>query len=332
MADLRLTCLGDFQAVVAGAPLVAFPTDKVRALLVYLAVEPREHQRSELAQFFWPGYSDTSARNSLRQALYQLRQLQPDPSADAPWFLLTRQTVQFNPAAAVSVDVTTFANLLAECATHPHPQRNACQPCQARLQQAVNLYQGDFLASFTVADSDPFEEWRRIIQEQLHIQMFDALTRLADAAETAGESAAALQVTQRQLLLEPWREATHRRIMHLLAQRGQRAAALAQYQRCRQVLAEAWGVEPDAETSALYEEIQRGDFDRVTSDRVTNDRVAERAARASTAGRAVTLSPPQPVTPAPLRDWTEMPAVDFFCRTACRGGAVDKLVAAGSSG
>ena len=66
MAELLLTCLGDFQVTLADAPLTAFPTDKVRALLVYLVVEGRVHQRTELTQFLWPGYQEESARHSLR--------------------------------------------------------------------------------------------------------------------------------------------------------------------------------------------------------------------------------------------------------------------------
>ena len=39
MMSLPLTGLGDFQIVLAGAARPVFPTDKVRALLVYLVVE-----------------------------------------------------------------------------------------------------------------------------------------------------------------------------------------------------------------------------------------------------------------------------------------------------
>jgi DNA-binding SARP family transcriptional activator len=49
MAQLLLTCLGEFQVTLAGAPLTSFQTDKVRALLVYLVVEGQVHQRTELA-------------------------------------------------------------------------------------------------------------------------------------------------------------------------------------------------------------------------------------------------------------------------------------------
>jgi DNA-binding SARP family transcriptional activator len=41
--------------------------------------------------------------------------------------------------------------------------------------------------------------------------------------------------------------------MRVLARKGQRSAALAQYERCRQVLADELGVEPSIETTALYQ-------------------------------------------------------------------------------
>lgn len=263
MPQLQLTCLGDFQVTLGGAPLTAFQTDKMRALLVYLVLEREPHLRSELARLLWPGYREESARNSFRQYLHQLRHLLRNDESDPPWLLVTRQRVQCNPAAAVDVDVTRFLGLLAEVAAHTHAQLSACPPCLAQTRAAVDLYRGDFLAGFSVADSDPFEEWRRILQEQLHLQALDALTHLADAAESAGDDEQALGDARRQLVLEPWLEAAHRRIMRILARRGQRVAAIAQYNRCRQVLAEEMQVEPDAETAALYEQIQRGTFDQV---------------------------------------------------------------------
>jgi DNA-binding SARP family transcriptional activator len=48
--------------------------------------------------------------------------------------------------------------------------------------------------------------------------------------------------------------------MLLLALSGQRSAALAQYETCRRVLAEEFGVEPLEETIALYERIRVGEM------------------------------------------------------------------------
>jgi len=185
MAELQIVCFGEFQVTLAGTPLTVFPTEKMRALLAYLAVEEGVHERRELAQFLWRGYSAESARNSLRQAIHQLRQLLRDGEAQQTRRLLTRQTMQFNPDASVVVDVTKFTQLLAECVEHAHSAIDTCAPCLARLRQATALYRGDFLDGFTVADSDPFEEWRSVTRERLHFQMLDALAVLARAAEVA---------------------------------------------------------------------------------------------------------------------------------------------------
>ena len=93
MSQLLLTCFGDFQVALADEPLTSFQS-KTRALLAYLAIERQSHPRSDLAQLFWPGYAEESARNSLRQALHQLRQRLHDVDGDPPWLLQTRQNRQ----------------------------------------------------------------------------------------------------------------------------------------------------------------------------------------------------------------------------------------------
>lgn len=40
MTQLRLSLLGPFRAQIDDRPLAGFPTDKVRALLAFLALEP----------------------------------------------------------------------------------------------------------------------------------------------------------------------------------------------------------------------------------------------------------------------------------------------------
>ena len=49
---------------------------RIQALLAYLALESaRAHTREALAALFWPDEPDQVAKQNLRQALYQLRQL-----------------------------------------------------------------------------------------------------------------------------------------------------------------------------------------------------------------------------------------------------------------
>ena len=238
MSHLTLTFLGQFQLTLQDQPAIRFETDKVRALLAYLVVEGNQaHSRSTLAALLWPGYNEENARTNLRHALHQLRQTIGDATATPPWLLITRQTLQFNPAAPHTLDVQEFSTLLNRVAAHAHPRLDQCASCLQALRQAADLYRGDFLAGFAVNDSAPFEEWRRIKQEQLHLRAVELFQQLARYSETVGDNQLTRQYAARQLELEPWREEAHRQIMRTLARSGQRNAALAQYQLCCRILA-----------------------------------------------------------------------------------------------
>lgn len=294
MAVLNLRFFGPFQVTRAARPITTFESDKGRALLTYLAVEAAQaHPRHALTALLWPDYTETSARGSLRQALYQLRQAIGDEESTPPYLLITRQTLQFNPAAPSQCDVTAFISCLQHCASHAHPQLAQCPACLAQLRQAVDLYQGEFLAGFAIADSVPFEEWRRSKQEQCHLQALDALTVLATVDEAAGIWARAQQYARRQLALEPWREEAHRQLMRLLTYQGQRAAAVAQYHTCRQVLQTELRVEPSTATTQLYEQIRAGLFPAQTRP------LAVPPSRPRTGAPAQTHASPADDAPAP---------------------------------
>ena len=69
MADLSIYLLGTLTATLDGEPVGGFASDKVRALLAYLAAEPdRPHRRETLTGLLWPDYPETAARTSLRRA------------------------------------------------------------------------------------------------------------------------------------------------------------------------------------------------------------------------------------------------------------------------
>lgn len=109
MARLSLSFLGPFQARLDGRLVAGFESNKVRALLAYLAVESaRPHARELVAALLWPDHHNHSALNSLRSALANLRGVIGDRYADPPFLLITRDTVQFNPAADYHLDVAAL--------------------------------------------------------------------------------------------------------------------------------------------------------------------------------------------------------------------------------
>lgn len=73
---LTLRLLGKPEILLDDQPLTGFRTNKANALLYYLAVTGRRHERDELAQLLWA--NEENAKNSLRVALNNLKKMLPD--------------------------------------------------------------------------------------------------------------------------------------------------------------------------------------------------------------------------------------------------------------
>lgn len=297
MPQLTLGLLGHFQAALDGQPVTGLAYAKVRALLAYLAAEPRPHSRDALADLLWPGQPAASARRSLRVALATLRQALGDPAAQVPFLLAARDSIQLNRASQIRLDLNSFVELLRDAHQHTHSDGALCSACAAWLAEATALYRGDFLQQLEVRDSMAFEEWVTPRREQLHRDTLEALAALAAYHEAQGHDSLARQYAWRTLALEPWDEAAHRCVMRVLARKGQRSAALAQYARCRTVLADELGAEPAGETTALFEQIRSGALARAMGSMPQATRSAPQAEQTPTAKQA--SAPIGPALPLP---------------------------------
>ncbi|MCP4539361.1 MAG: tetratricopeptide repeat protein [Chloroflexi bacterium] len=256
MAHLSIHSLGPFHVTLDGAPVTGFESHKVRALLVYLAVESdRPHSRETLAGFLWPDQPEKKARHSLRQALSNLRRVICN-DADQPFLQINRRTVQFNSDSDHWLDVAAFNTHITASEIHTHPRIETCEPCIQQLEQVVRFYRGGFLKGLFVDDSVSFEDWTLLRRERFHRLTIDALYHLTRYHERHRDYERARRYARRQVEMEPWREEAHQQLMRLLAHSGQRSAALAQYEICHRILAQELGVEPAQETQALYDRIR----------------------------------------------------------------------------
>jgi DNA-binding SARP family transcriptional activator len=255
MAAIKLALLGPLLLSMRGQAVPNFGYNKVAALLAYLAIERRPHSRDALAALLWPESSDEAARRSLRVALTHLRRIIDNQRVELPVLLITRDTIAFNSAASTSVDALEFTALITAVERHSDPLHALCASCAQQLAQAAALYKGHFLADLRLNDSSTFEEWAGLQREQLHRKIVEALNLLLTYHEQHDNYTLAHQYAWRLVELEPWDEAAHRCLMRVLWRRGQSGAALAQYNRCRRILAEEFGITPAIETTALYQSI-----------------------------------------------------------------------------
>ena len=86
-SKLFIYLFGPFQVMQGNQLNAQFKSNKVRALLAYLAAESnRQHSRGTLAGLLWPEWPEKEARSNLRYALSDLRTAIGDRNAAPPFF------------------------------------------------------------------------------------------------------------------------------------------------------------------------------------------------------------------------------------------------------
>ncbi|MEM7125208.1 MAG: BTAD domain-containing putative transcriptional regulator [Chloroflexota bacterium] len=243
---LKLRLLGSPEVNLDEEPIKGFRSNKARALLYYLAVTRQPFQRPMLAGLLWGGVEESHARRSLNQTLSNLRQLVGDH------LMIERERVAFDSSSSHWLDITIF-----EQGTQCKERRD--------VVESIDLYRGDFLEGFYVQDAPEFEQWVLVERARLRELALDKLNWLLESYQAKHEWSAAIRYARRILTLEPWREETHHQLMLMLAQSGQRSAALAQFEICQQVLMEELSVEPDRATVQLADQIRAGRLETVFS-------------------------------------------------------------------
>lgn len=237
---LELLLLGTPQVIYAGQDVTDKLPAKAQAMLYYLAVTGETFSRQALAGLLWGGVAERKALTSLRVALNRMRKVLPEH------WEATQQTLAFLPGDTSVIDVQVLSERAA-------PDARASRP---ELRQALALYRDDFLAGFLIDDAPQFDEWLDAQRTHYRQLTLDGLARLSEHLLADHAYADAVDVLQRTLEIQPWDEATHRRLMLAHCRLNNLDAALAQFEHCHQALRDALQVDPMPETLALHERIE----------------------------------------------------------------------------
>jgi DNA-binding SARP family transcriptional activator len=237
-ARLKVFALGLPEVEWAGQYLALFRR-QVRALLFRLAVRRQPVSRSELCFLFWPDIAESRARRNLTRVLSQLRRELPTPEL----LIVSRERVGLEHERVWS-DSVAFEHL---CSIADGPHRLEV------LQEAVTLYRGPYLSGFSVPDSVEFDAWVTSEARTFERQYLDALAALVDEHSTRGDLDAAIACARLYLEIDELAEEMHRLIIGCYAAKGDRTAAVRQFERCTAVLERELGVGPLPETRAVYD-------------------------------------------------------------------------------
>jgi len=242
---LRARLLGGFELTVDGrsVPAGAFERPSGQRLLKLLLATPRHRIRREAAaEALWPEADPERSGANLRKAIHFARRgLETVGGAAAGTIVgADGRELWLEPGGLAAVDADELVDAIASV--------------EAQSAGAAQLDALGRLGGEQLLPADPDEEWLEPIREELRRRGLEALLAGASAARDAGDRRRAFSLVSRALALEPAEEQAHRLAIELHLDAGELHAARRQLQACRQAVASAYGVEPDAALAALVVE------------------------------------------------------------------------------
>lgn len=235
--ELRIYALGQARVEVDGHP-VQWMVAQSRDLLFCLLQHPQGLRKEQIGQILWPDHSPHKLDGIFRSTLYRLRRTLFGQSV-----LFEDGLYRFNWTSQCWFDVEAFEGLLDQSAQSTSPEE-----ALAFLEEALKLYRGDYLEG-------NYSDWPVLERERLRDRHLSTLQSAAQLNASLGKLDGAVELYQRLLTLDPYRESAHRELMRCYHRRGDRAAAIRQYQACTQILREDLGLSPSPETEAVYLEV-----------------------------------------------------------------------------
>jgi DNA-binding SARP family transcriptional activator len=258
MIEFRVLGTLAIHPTAGDAPVVAITQPKRLALLLYLTLaEPSGlHSRESLMALLWPDSDAESARHSLRNTLYGLRQALGEAAFDSRG----EGYLGLNPEA-VRCDALEVRRLLSA----------------ERWEDALSAWQGDLAPGFHVTGASEFEQWLDGERVALRRAITGAAWHRVDQLEKDGD-AGVVPAARRAWALDPADESGARRLLRLLAVKVGNAAALRAYHDLADHLRREFESEPSPETRALAEELKtRVETPMAAADRADRMDGADRA-------------------------------------------------------
>jgi DNA-binding SARP family transcriptional activator len=289
---LRIRVLGELLVEGSDGPVDVTGSWRARSLLAWLALHPGEHPRADVAARFWPDVLDSSARASLRNAVWALRRAVAEDAA----LVATRTHVGLAGPPVVWVDAAAFDACVAE----------------DRLDAALELSRGELLAGLD-------DEWVYDHREAHRARLSEVLERVAARAQASGDLKGAIAWTRRRVALDPLAEDAQRALIARLDLAGDRAGALTAYARLRERLRRELGISPSQPTRDLMLRVREAPAEPLP-------------APAAPAGAPPADAGWEPGTPFPLPPRLRQPAAAPFVGRAAELERLRRLWASARAG
>ena len=250
--QLRIQTLGSFRLWRGKEEVTpqAWRREKARQLFLLLVTE-RDNlmERDQIQERLSPKLDPETALRDFKVALSRLyKVLEPERKRGAPSAYVVRDGTRYGirPKADIQLDAAEFEQLVKQ-----GDQLFATQPAATveYYQQALNLYQGEYLQEY------PYEDWCSVERERLLTLYLRSADRLARVRREQKEWEECLAICQAILERDSCWEQAYRLMMRAYAALGNHAQVERTYQRCQNELREVLGIVPSPDTEQLHTEL-----------------------------------------------------------------------------
>ena len=228
--------LGNLAVSDDGVPSGLLRSAKGCALLAYLIVRGRAETREHLADLFWDAPDTASSLRNLRVLLTRVRPFLPGLD-------ITRNSVRYLPQDHEAIDYLLLSDALSQ---------KERQPSAGDLR----LFGGDLLEGFYLEDAPRYMEWLSLERERVRRSVLDAHRRLCQALADEELWQEGAEAAAHWLALDELDEEAVRWRLQFLAANGQITAARQAYALFQKNLWEQLGLEPEATTAALAQQLE----------------------------------------------------------------------------
>jgi predicted ATPase len=243
---LGVQLLGGFNLIYDDTPITGINSARLQSLLAYLILHADIPQlRQHLAFVLWPDTTESQARNNLRQFIYQLRHALPNSDR---FLMADTNIVCWKTDEGQVIDVQRFERTLKEADIAE--KQGDSKTLRQMLERACSYYQGDLLPGC-------YDDWVIPERELWQQHYYTACQKLTQVLEIQREYAAALQVAQHLLRIDPLDEGAYVSLIRLYGLNDDRAGARRIYQTAVETLQRELGVEPGDTLQAAYERLQQ---------------------------------------------------------------------------
>jgi len=251
VVDLTINMLGPveiFREFLRPLAADAWTTRRARDILCFIA--SRRHRRASkdtIIDTFWGETDFAAVEKNFHPTVSHIRKaLNSNQSLKQNFILYRDGDYQLNSELSYKIDIEEFDQLVAK----GENARRARQfdQCVQAYEQAVELYRGDFCQG----SYEPWVEEQRSYYREQYLHLLESLAVVAEKQDDWPRS---LQLAQRILHVDQFREDIHCVLIRAHVKLGNRGAARDQFETLKRLLERELGVEPSRETKKIYMEL-----------------------------------------------------------------------------